>query len=72
MFKEALDPLRSKSLTLHLESTLLEFKFRHVGLNPQLPPVKASTISLYSTCNHPPLPERQPHPIFYPFKRPQP
>lgn len=52
MFQEVLDPLGSKSLTLDKGPTLLEFIFRQVGLNPQLPPVKTSAISLYSKCHY--------------------
>lgn len=46
------DSLGSKSLILHKGPTLLESKVRHVGLNPQLPTVKASAVSLYSTYHH--------------------
>lgn len=56
----AQDSLGSKSLILHKGPTLLESKVRHVGLNPQLPPVKASAVSLYSTHHH--LGERPPAP----------
>lgn len=54
MSQEPSDPLRSKSLPLHKRPTLLESKFRLVGLDPQLLPVKASTRSLYSysMCHH--------------------
>lgn len=52
MFQEVLDPLVSKSLTLDKGPTLLESIFRQVGLNPQLPPVKASAISFYFKCHY--------------------
>lgn len=70
MFQEVLDPLGSKSLTLAKGPTLLESIFRQVGLNPQLPPVKASAFipnaitTTHSFRTHPP------HPRFYPFKGP--
>lgn len=46
------DSLGSKSLILHKGPALLESKVRLAGLNPQLPPVKASAVSLYSTYHH--------------------
>lgn len=72
MSQEAPDPLRSKSLTLHKGPTLLESRFRHVGLTSQLPLVKASAISLFIPHAAATLSARAglPHLVFCPFKRP--